>query len=84
MMGAIKPLEKNVRTCEKCFASYCVNGDPSDMWCEISSVDSKGEFIYKIEGLCEFCRPTGKYSLTNMKSDMVEKKLEQKEYPSDE
>jgi hypothetical protein len=58
----IKPLEKNLRTCEKCAALYCINGDPSDMWCEYSRKKKK-EFIYKQEGLCEFCKPTGKYSI---------------------
>lgn len=64
-MGIIKPLQKNKRNCEKCFAGYCINGDPSDCWIEGGFWEEvKGKLVpIKIEGLCEFCRPTGKYSL---------------------
>lgn len=67
-MGAIKPLEKNLRTCTQCHALYCINGDPSDMWSQISPQNESG-YIYKVEGLCEFCRPTGKYSLKDFRKE---------------
>ena len=54
----IKPLQKNKRVCEKCSATYCINGDQSDYWCQLLEE-------VPVEGLCEFCKPTGKYSLKN-------------------
>jgi len=66
-MGIIKPNPKNIRTCEKCNATYCINGDESEYWCEmplIEEVDGKMKVV-KIEGKCEFCKDTGKYSLKN-------------------
>lgn len=57
-MGIIKAIQKNKRICEKCHATYCINGDESEYWCELRE---KG---VEINGLCEFCRPTGKYSLS--------------------
>jgi hypothetical protein len=62
-MGVIKPIQKNRRICEKCNAGYVINGDESEYWCQIPTlVDDFGVCIKK-EGLCEFCRQTGKYSL---------------------
>lgn len=61
----IEAQQKNKRTCEKCFALYVINGDESGLWCEISPRNSDGVYIYPLEGECEFCRPTGKYSLNN-------------------
>ena len=52
----IKTNVNNLRTCEDCKATYCINGDESGFW----SIFPYGA---KKEGQCEFCRPTGRYSL---------------------
>ncbi len=59
-MGSIEALQKNKRNCQKCGGGYVINGDPSDVWCELPWID------VPTEGLCEFCRPTGKYFLNNV------------------
>lgn len=53
-MSTIAPLKNNLRVCEKCSATYVINGDPSEYWCEL-----KGN--YPVYGRCEFCRPGSKY-----------------------
>lgn len=52
----IKPIQKNKRICAKCGATYVINGDPSCYWVVYP------EKNVEVEGLCEFCRGTGKYS----------------------
>lgn len=54
----IKALEKNKRICITCNATYVINGDPSGYWYQYPTKNIKSE------GLCEFCRPTGKFSLS--------------------
>lgn len=53
-MPVITPLKNNLRVCEECFATYVINGDPSEYWCAL-----KGD--YPVNGKCEFCRPNSKY-----------------------
>lgn len=55
-MPVITPLQKNLRVCVECSATYVINGDPSDYWCQLSSKNP-------VQGKCEFCRDSGKYSL---------------------
>lgn len=63
-MGTIEPLPKNKRICEQCHATYIINGDPSNYWCQLQNLPEKGVLL--IEGLCEFHRPIGKYSLKKL------------------
>lgn len=53
-MTTITPLQKNLRVCEECNATYVINGDPSEYWCELSSDNP-------VQGKCEFCRSGSKY-----------------------
>jgi len=55
-MPLVIPLQKNLRVCEECSATYVINGDPSDYWCQLTSKNL-------LQGKCEFCRDSGKYSL---------------------
>lgn len=61
----IKPLESNLRTCSKCHALYCINGDPSEYWMSTSPVDDNKNYLYPIEGKCEFHRENSKYYIGN-------------------
>ena len=61
-MGIIKPIQKNKRMCENCGAGYVINGDPSEYWCQTPNLIDDFGYDIKIEGLCEFCRPSGRYS----------------------
>lgn len=63
--GSLQPNPDNLRVCEGCNASYCINGDPSGFWGCSALTKIHGDLgVSQIkEGLCEFCRPTGKYSL---------------------
>lgn len=55
-MPLVIPLKKNLRVCEECSATYVINGDPSEFWCREPSKSP-------VQGKCEFCRDSGKYSL---------------------
>lgn len=68
--GSIKPNPQNLRTCEDCHAIYCINGDESGYWL---CGDGAKMIIdqYDVFGKCEFCKPTGKYSLTNYQTSGI-------------
>lgn len=63
--NSIIPAQQNLRVCESCNATYCINGDESGYWL-CFNIFNKPQ-----EGLCEFCKPTGKYSLTNYKTSGI-------------
>jgi hypothetical protein len=53
-MPFIHPLKKNLKVCTNCNATYVINGDPSEYWCEI-------DLGYDKYGKCEFCREGSKF-----------------------